>query len=326
MSLAETCTSNSSISEMSAKRLNDNEKSGFTLIELLVVIAIIAILAAMLLPALASAKAKARRTQCLNQMRQCGLGLQEFTADNKDMYPPAGWGGGADTGSAIQITWDSWINQYIGGNTSQLDLQAGVLFTEQAPKVLACPSDTFPKVNWMGGADPWFALRSYSMTSVGPQQATDYQVDDRNRTYPLPNLHLAGKEGPGIYWSDASTTSADWDAPGYKTSVIQDVAGTILLSENTHGQQCAGNVWSCICIGPQSLSANDLYQIDNNTKLQDPTVQNSVNEGLFLYRAQQNRFVYIYCDGHAETHQMQETIGSGTMTVPRGMWTQVAGD
>jgi prepilin-type N-terminal cleavage/methylation domain-containing protein/prepilin-type processing-associated H-X9-DG protein len=310
---------------MSAKHHSGNEKSGFTLIELLVVIAIIAILAAMLLPALANAKATARKAQCMNQMRQCGLGLQLFATDNRDTYPPAGWATGTSS-AGIQISWDSWINPYIGGNASQADLESGVLFTEQAPKVLVCPSDqSFAKVNWMGGSNPWFALRSYSMNSVGPNWSSDYQVDDRNRAYPLPKMSLSGKQGPGIYWVDSGSTS-DWGAPGYRTSVIQDVAGTILLAENTHGQQCAGNIWSCICIGPKWASQNDLYQTDNNTQQQDPNSGSSVNQGLFLYRAQRNRFNYVFCDGHVQALKMEETIGSGTLTAPKGMWTHAPGD
>ena len=67
-------------------------RSAFTLIELLVVIAIIAILAALLLPALQSAQEKARRTACLNCMKQLGLALNMYLTDNQDYMPWVNWG------------------------------------------------------------------------------------------------------------------------------------------------------------------------------------------------------------------------------------------
>ena len=110
-------------------------QKGFTLIELLVVIAIIAILAAMLLPALAGAKARAQAIRCLNNGKQLGLASHLYLGDNGDTYP-AGLDMGnppvAGTGWTDPTAWPLQLMGYLAVTTNSANAQT----------VFACPSES----------------------------------------------------------------------------------------------------------------------------------------------------------------------------------------
>jgi prepilin-type N-terminal cleavage/methylation domain-containing protein/prepilin-type processing-associated H-X9-DG protein len=107
-------------------------RDGFTLIELLVVIAIIAILAALLLPALSAAKQRAWTTQCNSNLHQIGLGMKMFADDNNELYPESGgtiyWG--ATDLATGKPGWMEQIFPYVG-NTNVYDCpsQCAIAFT-----------------------------------------------------------------------------------------------------------------------------------------------------------------------------------------------------
>ncbi len=288
---------------------------GFTLIELLVVIAIIAILAAMLLPALSSARNRAWRVQCASQQRQLGLGFTMFATDHEDRFPAAGYG----VSDTSQLAWDCWIHRYIGGNAPEAALINALTPTVFAPKIELCPADRMPTLvndpQW--GWVNWGQRRTYAMNSVGPNWGSEWQVPTANQQYPLPDLSRPGRHGVGIYWQDGGLNGLpDWEAKGYRTTVVAEPAGTTLLVEEPNIQNAVGNIWPCICLGPKG--GGDLYQVDPS-----PSAKNFGNN---QYGIHGNRFNYLFHDNHVQALKIEETVGSGTLAQPRGIWTVAAGD
>ena len=139
---------------MKTNRLYPRARAGFTLIELLVVIAIIAILAAMLLPALSKAKTKAQGILCMNNTKQLMLAWQMYTGDNNERIVMSYHGGDAQGGAAANdpkkapwcVGWLDWstsgdntnINFLIEEKYARLGRYVG-----KAKNIFKCPADKY---------------------------------------------------------------------------------------------------------------------------------------------------------------------------------------
>jgi len=217
----------------------------FTLIELLVVVAIIAILAALLLPALGKAKNHAGKATDMDNLRQLMLAVHMYCSDNNDILPPPNWDdGGWASAQGTNTGWLYAVNLNAANNTQRFVVQTGLLWNIlNNARVYFCPMDN-PSL-------PVFSIRDQQV-ETRPQQISSYAmnggvIDYFKEVYPPVKLSAMD---PGA--------CAFWETDENEPQFFND--GANFPSEGVSGRHLAGGVQALFDASVSYVKTNLWYQ------------------------------------------------------------------
>jgi prepilin-type N-terminal cleavage/methylation domain-containing protein/prepilin-type processing-associated H-X9-DG protein len=258
---------------------------GFTLIELLVVIAIIAILASILFPVFARARENARRSSCLSNLKQLGLGIAQYTQDYDENYP-AGFQANSDW---VNRSWPVTIQPYV-----------------KSIQVFACPSDSMPgKVdqNWQGKAI------SYASNGV---HGTNW--DNAIGGFPLQGpMGISGENG----WLNGGRG-------GLNLSAVTRPTDSILVAEKNNADTVYG-AGNSSGFSPNSMIAGFLLADNGWGDMPEPDGSRAAapypkgpTGAVSSRHLETSNFLFV--DGHAKAMRPIATNPNGTTRPQDNMW------